>query len=150
MRERLIAHALNGKHAQILHINQPAILCTFCYWRLQAAVYILTGHREQQDKEDFFTFSVATCNLQYPNVTNHLYRGGERECPLVQLHTSAHKVSTLSIPEVMEHLVSMRLVHLGMDKETRIPKLGDLLSQQLHSLYRVAEDDALVDLELGE
>ena len=36
-----------------------------------------------------------------------------------------------------------------MDEETRVAQLGDLLCQQLHSLHRVAEDDALVDLELG-
>ena len=68
----------------------------------------------------------------------------------MQLHTSAHEVPALSIPEVMEHLVPMRLVHLGMDEEARVPKLSDLLSQQLHPLHGVAEDDALVDLELGE
>ena len=37
-----------------------------------------------------------------------------------------------------------------MDEETRVAQLGDLFCQQLHSLHRVAEDDTLVDLELGD
>ena len=44
----------------------------------------------------------------------------------------------------------MRLIHLGVDEEAGVTKLGDLLGQQLHSLHRVAEYDALVDLELRE
>ena len=50
----------------------------------------------------------------------------------------------------MEDPVPVLLSHLGVDVEAGVPKLSDLLSQQLHSLDRVAEDDALVDLELGE
>lgn len=50
----------------------------------------------------------------------------------------------------MEHLVPVLLVHFGVNEETRVAKLCYLLGKQLHSLHRVAEDDALVDLELGE
>ena len=48
----------------------------------------------------------------------------------------------------MEDLVSMGLCHAGVDEETGVPQLCDLLCQQLHSLHRVTEDDALVDLKL--
>ena len=48
----------------------------------------------------------------------------------------------------MEHSVSVLLVHLGVDVETWVTKLSDLLGKQLHSLSRVAEDDGLVDLQL--
>lgn len=44
----------------------------------------------------------------------------------------------------------MRLVHLGVNEEARVAQLSDLLGKQLHSLHRVAEYDALVDLELRE
>ena len=50
----------------------------------------------------------------------------------------------------MEDLVAMRLVHLGVNEEAGVAQLSDLLGQQLHPLHRVAEDDALVDLEFGE
>ena len=50
----------------------------------------------------------------------------------------------------MEHPVPVRLGHLGVDVVAGVPKLGDLLRQQLHSLCRVAEDDALIDLKFAE
>ena len=50
----------------------------------------------------------------------------------------------------MEDPVSVLLPHLGVNVETGVAKLRDLLSQQLNTLHRVAEDDALVDLEFGE
>ena len=70
--------------------------------------------------------------------------------PLHHPLTCAHKVSVLSITEVMEDLVSVGLCHAGVDKEAGVPQLCDLLGQQLHSLHRVAKDDALVDLKLCE
>ena len=48
----------------------------------------------------------------------------------------------------MEDLVSVRLCHAGVDEEAGVPQLCNLLGQQLHSLHRVAKDDALVDLKL--
>ena len=48
----------------------------------------------------------------------------------------------------MEYAVAVALHHLGMDVEARVSQLGDLLGQQLHTVYRVAEDDGLVDLQL--
>lgn len=64
--------------------------------------------------------------------------------------TCTHEVPTLPIPEVMEHLIPVWLVHLGVDEETRVAKLSDLLCKQLHSLHRVAEYDTLIDLKFGE
>ena len=46
----------------------------------------------------------------------------------------------------MEDPVTMLLYHLGVDVETRVAELRNLLREQLHSLGRVAEDDRLVDL----
>ena len=64
------------------------------------------------------------------------------------LLTSANQVPTLPIAKVVEDFVSVVLRHFGVDVETGVAQLGYLLGQQLHSLSRVAEDDALVDLEL--
>ena len=50
----------------------------------------------------------------------------------------------------MEDLVAMWLTHLGVDEEAGVAQLGDLLGKKFNSLHGVAEDDALVDLELGE
>ena len=66
----------------------------------------------------------------------------------MHLLTSANKVPTLPIAKVVEDFVSVVLRHSGVDVETGVAQLGYLLGQQLHSLSRVAEDDALVDLEL--
>ena len=55
--------------------------------------------------------------------------------PPLYLLTCAHKVSALSIAEVMEDLVSVGLCHAGVDEETGVPQLCDLLCQQLHSLH---------------
>ena len=55
-----------------------------------------------------------------------------------------------SVAEVMEDSVSVGLVHPRVDEEARVTQLCDLLCQQLHSGHGVAEDDGLVDLQLGE
>ena len=47
----------------------------------------------------------------------------------------------------MEHPVPVCLGHLGVDVVAGVSKLCDLLRQQLHSLCRVAEDDALEEKE---
>ena len=46
----------------------------------------------------------------------------------------------------MEHPVSVRLRHAGVNVVAGVAELSDLLGQQLDALGRVAEDDALVDL----
>lgn len=50
----------------------------------------------------------------------------------------------------MEHSVSVGLGHLGVDVVAAVAELCDLLGQELDPLSGVAEDDALVDLQLGE
>ena len=50
----------------------------------------------------------------------------------------------------MEDAVAVRLVHAGVDVEAREAELGDLLREQLHARHAVAEDNRLVDLQLGE
>lgn len=58
---------------------------------------------------------------------------------------SGFKVGTLFICKAARRA---DLSHLGMNVETRIAELGDLLGQKLHPLRGVAEDYRLVDLEL--
>ena len=60
--------------------------------------------------------------------------------------TGADEIATESLAEVMEDPVAMLLYHLGVDVETRVAELRNLLREQLHSLGRVAEYDRLVDL----
>mmetsp|Transcript_39479 Transcript_39479/g.88736 ORF Transcript_39479/g.88736 Transcript_39479/m.88736 type:complete len:202 (+) Transcript_39479:302-907(+) len=55
-----------------------------------------------------------------------------------------------SVPEVMEDAVAVRLVHARVDEEARVAELGDLLGQELDAGHRIAEDDGLVDLQLGK
>lgn len=62
--------------------------------------------------------------------------------------TSTDKIPALPIAEVVEDLVSVGLGHAGVDEETGVAQLRDLLGQQLHTLDRVAEYDTLVDLQL--
>lgn len=63
------------------------------------------------------------------------------------LYTHKHVVGKTAITEAAR---SPDLSHLGVDVETGVAKLGDLLGQKLHSLRRVAEDYGLIDLELKE
>ena len=48
----------------------------------------------------------------------------------------------------MEDSVAVRLLHARVDVVARVAQLGDLLRQQLDTLCAVAEDDALVYLQL--
>ena len=48
----------------------------------------------------------------------------------------------------MEDPIPVGLEHLGVDVETGIAELGDLLRQKLNTVDRIAEDDGLVDLQL--
>ena len=50
----------------------------------------------------------------------------------------------------MEDTIAVSLLHASVNIVARVAKLGNLFSQQLHALSRVAENDALVDLQLGE
>ena len=48
----------------------------------------------------------------------------------------------------MKDFVAMSLYHLRVDEETGVTKLCYLLGKQFHTMYRIAEYDALVDLKL--
>ena len=48
----------------------------------------------------------------------------------------------------MKDFVAVRLGHAGMDVKTGIAELSDLLGQELNTLDRVTEYNALVDLQL--
>lgn len=60
--------------------------------------------------------------------------------------TRADKVSAEAVAEVVEDAVSVSLLHAGVNIITRIAQLRNFLCQQLHTLGRVAEDDALINL----
>lgn len=62
----------------------------------------------------------------------------------------ADQVAADAVAEVVEHAVSGLLGHLGMAVEARVAKLRDLLGEKFDAVGRVAKDDGLVDLELGE
>ena len=62
----------------------------------------------------------------------------------------AHEVAADAIAEVVENTVAGLLEHLGMAVEARISEFRDLLGEELDSVGGVAEDDGLVDLQLGE
>lgn len=69
--------------------------------------------------------------------------------------TSREEIGADQVPaqtgsEVMENAISVRLLHLGVDVVATVAKLGDLFRQQFDTLCRIAEDDRLVDLQLGE
>lgn len=63
---------------------------------------------------------------------------------------STDETTSFSILEIMENSVSVRLCHSRVNEEARVTQLINLLSEQLYSLSRVAEDDGLTDIELGE
>ena len=70
----------------------------------------------------------------------------------LDVDTSGEEIATDQVPaeagsEVVEDSIAVSLSHLGVDVVAGVPKLGDLLRQQLHSLCRVAEDDALEEKE---
>jgi hypothetical protein len=50
----------------------------------------------------------------------------------------------------VEHPVPVCLGHLCVDVKATEAELSDLFGQKLDTLSRVAEDDGLVDLKLGE
>mmetsp|Transcript_18271 Transcript_18271/g.59604 ORF Transcript_18271/g.59604 Transcript_18271/m.59604 type:complete len:514 (-) Transcript_18271:337-1878(-) len=60
------------------------------------------------------------------------------------------QVSAGAVAEVVEDAVPVLLDHLSVDVVAREAELGDLLGEELDARGRVAEDDGLVDRELGE
>lgn len=61
-----------------------------------------------------------------------------------------HKVACSPIAEFVEDSVTVGLLHFGMYVEAGISQLRDFLGEELNTVDRVAEDDGLVDLKLGE
>jgi len=54
------------------------------------------------------------------------------------------------VAEFVEDTVPIGLLHFRMDVKARVPEFCDLLREELHAVDGVAEDDGLVDLQLGE
>jgi len=63
---------------------------------------------------------------------------------------AADEVPTQPSAEVVEDSVPVGLGHLGVDVVAGVAQLRYLLSQQFHPLCRIAEYDALVDLQFRE
>ena len=55
-----------------------------------------------------------------------------------------------TIAELVKYPVPVRLLHLGVNVVAGIAKFGDFLRKQFHTIHRVTEDYALVDLEFGK
>lgn len=62
----------------------------------------------------------------------------------------ANEIAAHAIAEVVEHAVTVLLKHAGMRVEARVAQFSDLLRQQLDTVCGIAENDGLIDLELGE
>ena len=62
----------------------------------------------------------------------------------------ADETPAFALSEAVENVISLFLGHLGMNEVARVPKLNNLLSQQLHSHRRIAENDSLCDVQLSE
>lgn len=58
----------------------------------------------------------------------------------------AHQVSADSISEVVKHTVAMVLKHFCVRIEAGIPKFSNFLSQEFHTIRRIAKYDGLIDL----
>ena len=58
----------------------------------------------------------------------------------------ADQVSAKAGAEIMEHAVSVRLSHFGMNVITTVAQFCNLFGQQFYSLSRVTENYTLVDL----
>lgn len=82
--------------------------------------------------------------IKVNNNVHSLYVDTSRE------EIGADQIPAQSGSEVMENAISVRLLHLGVDVVATVAKLGDLFRQQFDTLCRIAEDDRLVDLQLGE
>ena len=48
----------------------------------------------------------------------------------------------------MKHSIAVCLLHLSVNVVAGIAEFGNLFGQQLYSVDRIAEDNALVDLKL--
>mmetsp|Transcript_2510 Transcript_2510/g.4648 ORF Transcript_2510/g.4648 Transcript_2510/m.4648 type:complete len:205 (-) Transcript_2510:386-1000(-) len=62
----------------------------------------------------------------------------------------SNKVAGSPIAEFVEDPVAICLLHFGMYVEAGVSKLRDFLGEELNAIDRVAEDDGLVNLQLGE
>mmetsp|Transcript_60649 Transcript_60649/g.136491 ORF Transcript_60649/g.136491 Transcript_60649/m.136491 type:complete len:300 (-) Transcript_60649:54-953(-) len=82
--------------------------------------------------------------VEVDNDVHRLYVDAARE------EVRGNEAPAGAVTEVVEHAVAVRLVHARVDEEAGVAQLCDLLGQELHARHGVAEDDGLVDLQLGE
>lgn len=62
----------------------------------------------------------------------------------------ANQMTGGTISELMEDSVSISLLHLGMDVKTAETKLCNFFRKKLHTINRVAKNNALVNFKFGE
>lgn len=95
------------------------------------------------------TDSVEVCLrvLREVKVDDHIDR---HNVDTAREQVCADQASCLSTLEVVIDPVPVALLHAWVDEEAWVAQLWDLLGQQLNSLGWVAEDDRLINVELGE
>jgi len=93
------------------------------------------------------TMQVGLGGLREVKVNDHI-DGGDVDTTSDQV--GADQVAANSTTEVMVDTIAIILPHLGMNVEAGRPQLSDLLGQKLHAIDGVAEDNALVDVQLLE
>ena len=54
------------------------------------------------------------------------------------------------ITEFVEYTIAIGLLHFRVNVVARVTKLSYFLGQKFHTVYRIAENNALVDLQLGK
>ena len=105
----------------------------------------IEGHRGLNDGEFFFSPGKisATSTTEWSALPR-----SQGEWPKNKSITWADEVPAETGPEIMEDPVPVGLGHAGVNVVARVAELRDLLGQQLDTLGRIAEDDALVNLQL--
>ena len=61
-----------------------------------------------------------------------------------------NEVTRPTVAKFVENTISVGLLHLGVDVKATEAELGDFLGKQLDTIDAVAENDALIDFELGK
>lgn len=114
---------------------------------------VLVGVRNKVDGKSEVAESARTPNsmevclrvLREVKIDDHIYG--------LYVDTSSDQIggdeeSAFSFGEIVEHLISLLLIHLCVDKEAAVTLINDFWSKEFNTLCAVAEDDALINLQL--
>ena len=64
--------------------------------------------------------------------------------------TRGYEVPCGTVTELVEHTVTVRLLHFRMNVIARISEFGNLLREQLNAIHGVAKNNTLVDFQFGK